>query len=264
MELELICKKAEEVVRAAGSYILEHRKIFSFDEIEKKGDRDFVTAIDKATERILTAGLKDLLPEAGFITEEATIEQGTGRLNWVIDPIDGTTNFIHNTPVTAVSVALMSDKEPLIGLVYEVTMNELFYTWKGAPAYLNGREIWVSSCTDFRKALVSTGFPYTRDNRLSGILNSAGYFLEHAQDLRRFGSAATDLCYVACGRVEIYYEAYLKLWDIAAGLLIVENAGGTIDVLHEHEQYGGSAVLATNGHVRQQAMEGVFFKDGFS
>ena len=263
MELAVICKQAEQVVRAAGAYILENRKIFSFDEVEKKGDRDFVTAIDKATERIITAGLKGLVPEAGFITEEATIEQGTGTLNWVIDPIDGTTNFIHNTPVTAVSVALMSGKEVLIGLVYEVTMDELFYTWKGAPSYMNGKEIHVSTCSDIRNALVATGFPYSREGRLPGILNSAGYFLEHAQDLRRFGSAATDLCYVASGRVEIYYEAYLKLWDVAAGLLIVENAGGTINVVYESDVYGGTAVLATNGLVRQQAMEGIFFRDAF-
>jgi myo-inositol-1(or 4)-monophosphatase len=257
---ENICREAIEVVREAGIYVRNSRRIFSYEEVLKKGDRDFVTEVDKGSERILVDGLRRVLPHAGFITEEKTVAQSNADYYWVIDPIDGTTNFMHNTPVTAISVALMKGNSFLIGIVYEVTMDELFFTWEGAGAsYCNDKTIVVSEQTDFRKALVATGFPYQREGRLEGISKSLHYFLHHCQDIRRFGSAATDLCYVACGRFEVYYEAYLQLWDVAAGILIVRNAGGIVTDFNGNESVNGSNILAANRiDIHAPARQGLF------
>ncbi len=258
MHLESICMNALPVVKEAGMFVAENRRQIPWGEIEKKGDRDFVTSIDKKSERLLVKGLSAILPEAGFFTEEKTVEQGDSSLRWVVDPIDGTTNFIHRTPVTAVSVALMDGDDLLIGIVYEVTLDELFYSWKDAgTSFCNSEEIHVSDCSEFRKALVATGFPYQREGRLPAILETAGYFLEHCQDIRRFGSAATDLCYVACGRMDIYYESYLQLWDVAAGILIVRNAGGTVVDFSGSEHLTGQQVLATNGRFIEESLSGI-------
>lgn len=260
MHKENICREAIVVVREAGLYVRERRRLFNHDEITKKGDRDFVTEVDKGSERILVEGLRKILPDAGFITEEKTVAQSNANLYWVIDPIDGTTNFIHNTPVTAISVALMKGNDFLIGIVYEVTMDELFYTWQGAEtSYCNDMPISVSSSSDFRKALVATGFPYQREGRIDGITQSLSYFLESCQDVRRFGSAATDLCYVACGRFEVYYESYLHLWDVAAGILIVRNAGGIVTDLKGNYTMDGTNVLAANNaETHAKSLEGIF------
>jgi myo-inositol-1(or 4)-monophosphatase len=263
-EYKDICEQMIGVVRRAGEYVSANRKVFTFEEVEKKGDRDYVTRIDKGAEEILVEGLKKVVPEAGFIAEEGTVADEGRSLSWIIDPIDGTTNFIHNTPVTAISVALADGDDILAGVVLEITQNECFYSWKGGGSYLDGRLIKVSPIIDFDKALVATGFPYQREGRLEGILESIGYFLKNCQDVRRFGSAATDLCYVACGRMEIYYEAYLKIWDLAAGILIVRNAGGTVDLITGHSEFGDAAVLATNTRVHEPAREGVFFRKAIS
>lgn len=257
-QLQEICLKALPLIRRTGKYILRQRKNLQQQQIALKGVRDMVTEIDKNAEVLLVKGLRKILPQAGFITEEKTTDQTLQEYNWVVDPLDGTTNFVFGTPVTAVSVALIRGNQIIIGMVYEITMNEMFYTWKGAPSFCNGEKISVSQRKDFSGALVATGFPYTRTKRIPGITKSLAYFLENCQDIRRFGSAATDLCYVACGRFDIYYEGYLQQWDITAGILIVKNAGGVVKNFEGTEDYSTNKIIACNKYLLKKSLEGIF------
>jgi myo-inositol-1(or 4)-monophosphatase len=167
-------------------------------------------------------------PEAGFIAEEGSGEKNMGGVNWVIDPLDGTTNFIHGLPPFSVSIGLISGRKIILGVIYEINLDECFYSWEGSPAYLNDSEIRVSGSALVKQSLIATGFPYTDFRRMGPFLKSFEYFMENSHGLRRLGSAAVDLAYVACGRFDAFYEYGLKPWDVAAGAFIVQQAGGKI------------------------------------
>lgn len=168
------------------------------------------------------------LPDAGFITEEGTETQQSEEYNWVIDPLDGTTNFMHGLPFYAVSIALLRKEEPVLGVVYEVSRDECFYAVEGQPAYMNQKEIRVSSVDKFEEGLYITGFPYKQFDDLDEFMKMIKVFLYGTHGLRRLGSAATDLAYVACGRSEGFFENNLNPWDVAAGAFIVKQAGGIV------------------------------------
>lgn len=256
MNLEKMCSEVKDTVKKTGKSIRRKRKNNSQLTIEKKGEHDYVTHLDKLSEKKLVEKLKRIFPSAGFITEENTIQPSAQKYNWIIDPIDGTTNFIHDVSPYAISVALAEEDKIILGVVYEITLDELFYTWNNAPSYLNGKEIHVSSSRNFSKALVATGFPYTRTKRIKNILRTMEYFLIHCQDIRRFGSAATDLCYVACGRFDIYYEGYLNIWDVAAGIILVKNAGGVVTDFNGKENYKRD-IVATNKFLLEHTLKGI-------
>lgn len=222
---ESLCNEAISLIRQTGNFIREERANHPLT-IETKGKNDFVTHIDKGSEERLVKGLKTLLPESGFIAEEATSTEKGERFNWVIDPIDGTTNFIHGLSPFAISVALMDAREVVIGIVYEMGLDEMFFAWKGSKAYLNGKEISVSSRPTVADSLIATGFPYTQYHRMGDFMKTLDHFMRKSHGLRRLGSAATDLAYVACGRFEGFYEYNLNPWDVAAGAFIVQQAGG--------------------------------------
>src|ERR1700742_927304 len=155
-----ITNSVVEIAKQAGAFIREQRKTFDPAKIEYKGLNDLVSYVDKTAEQIIVSGLEKILPEAGFITEEKTTTKTGERFNWIIDPLDGTTNFIHGVPVFSVSIALKEYDELVIGVVYEVNMDECFYAWKDSPAYLNGNEIKVSDNATLSASLIATGFPY--------------------------------------------------------------------------------------------------------
>jgi myo-inositol-1(or 4)-monophosphatase len=169
-----------------------------------------------------------LVPGSGFIAEEGTSTQTGNIYNWIIDPLDGTTNFIHGIPCFAISIALMRDKELVMGIIYEVNMDECFYAWEGSKAYLNGKEISVSKAATLSDSLIATGFPYYDYSRMKEYMEVFDHFMKHTHGLRRLGSAATDLAYVACGRFEGFYEYSLQAWDVAAGAFLVQQAGGKV------------------------------------
>ena len=251
IKLEEICKSVIELATNTGEFIREQRKHFSADKIETKGLHDFVSYVDKEAEKILVNGLAKLLPEAGFIAEEGTGEPKSNGLNWIIDPLDGTTNFIHGLPPYCISIALANDKTILLGLIYEVTLNECFYAWGNGKAYLNGNEIRVSNTQAVNDSLIATGFPYYDYTRIEPFLKSMAHFMRSSHGLRRLGSAATDLAYVACGRFEAFYEHGLRAWDVAAGAFIVEMAGGKVTgFTGERNFVFGRELLAgnTSGH----------------
>lgn len=166
---------------------------------------------------------------------------------WIIDPLDGTTNFIHSLPVYSISVALTDRDERLIGVVYEINQKECFYAWKGGQACLNGSVIHASKTETLNDSLLATGFPYTDYGRMDHYLQLLGYLLQNSRGLRRFGSAAVDLAYVACGRFDGFYEYGLNPWDVAAGSLIVERAGGRVtDFSGKGNFIYGKEIIAAN------------------
>jgi myo-inositol-1(or 4)-monophosphatase len=228
MDLEGICKKVIEISKETGGFIRKERKSFRSENVESKGVHDYVSYVDKQAEDMLVTKLGRLLPGAGFIAEEGSGEKNMGGVNWVIDPLDGTTNFIHGLPPFAVSIGLISGRKIILGVIYEINLDECFYSWEGSPAYLNDSEIRVSGSALVKQSLIATGFPYTDFRRMGPFLKSFEYFMENSHGLRRLGSAAVDLAYVACGRFDAFYEYGLKPWDVAAGAFIVQQAGGKI------------------------------------
>jgi myo-inositol-1(or 4)-monophosphatase len=228
MNYEALCNATREIAIEAGTYIFGRINQISPDAIEIKGRHNFVTEVDKAAEVMIINRLKDLVPGAGFIAEEGTTETRGDVYNWIIDPLDGTTNFIHGAPPVAVSIALVENNEPVAGVIYEIWMKEAFYAWKGSKAWLNGKEISVSKTPDIKDSLIATGFPYHNFDRMKGFMDTINYFFNHTHGVRRLGSAATDLAYVACGRFDGFYEYNLSPWDVAAGVLIVKQAGGRV------------------------------------
>lgn len=225
-----------EVVKEAAVYVRDRHENREGLKIEEKGKQNFVTEVDKKAEQILVSGLLNLLPEAGFIAEEGTSNKRGETYNWVIDPVDGTTNFIHGVFPFAISVGLLEKEEIVAGIVYEFGLNEFFYSWKGGGAWLNGDPIQVSGVSTIGQALIATGFPYTNFTYLTEFMNSMDYFMKNSHGLRRLGSAATDIAYVACGRYDGFYEYGLHPWDIAAGILLVREAGGEVSDFSGHKE----------------------------
>lgn len=209
----------------AADFIREELQRFTQDRVEVKGEHDFVSYVDKTSEEMLLEGLGKILPEAGIISEEGGGNPNPEGYNWVVDPLDGTTNFIHGMPPFAVSIGLVLDNEPVLGVIHEVAMDESFYAVKGCGAFLNGTPIRVTGCAKVEDALVATGFPYYDYSRLEQFFSTLDYFMRYSHGMRRLGSAATDLAYVACGRVDCFYEYGLKPWDVAAGIAIAGEAG---------------------------------------
>jgi myo-inositol-1(or 4)-monophosphatase len=195
-----------------------------------KGEIDLVTEADLASEKAIIATLGREFPAVSMLAEESIPDYQyipVGPL-WVIDPLDGTTNFAHGFPCFAVSVAYSLDRVSLAGVIYCPMQDELFLAWRGGGAWLNGRRLAVSGRRKLVESLVGTGFPYAIRENLEGVLSRLGKVLPMVRDLRRAGAAAVDLAYVACGRLDAFWEPGLKPWDTAAGCLLVEEAGGRV------------------------------------
>jgi len=242
-----ITERVIELSKEVASYIEKESLDFSLDTVETKSKNDFVSYVDQEAERQIVKVLKEIMPEAGFVTEEGTaVEHGEDYL-WIIDPLDGTTNFIHASTPYAISIALTYKQEPVVGVIYEITRNEIFYAWKGSKAYLNGTEINVSGTDKLSEALIVCGRPHHYMERYPELLNSVDYFMKNTHGLRLSGSAASDLAYVACGRYDGRFEFNLKPWDIAAGVLIIQQAGGFIsDFKGGNDYFKNGSVLASN------------------
>jgi myo-inositol-1(or 4)-monophosphatase len=256
IDLKNLCKKLEKVARETSDFILKESEVFDINRTEKKGLNDFVSYVDKGSERMLVEKLSRLLPEAGFVTEEGTSEKIGLKYCWVIDPLDGTTNFLHGFHPYAISIALKEENEIIAGIVYEVSGNESFTAWKGGGAWLNGSKICVSGSAKLSDSLVATGFPYNDFKLLDSYMKCLAYFCKHTHGIRRLGSAAIDLAYVACGRFDAFYEYGLHEWDIGAGMLLVREAGGKASDFSGNEQkLSGEEFIAANGKVFKEILE---------
>jgi myo-inositol-1(or 4)-monophosphatase len=247
IDLKNICTEIEKVASETGAYIRKESEGFDLSRAESKGLNDLVSYVDKGAEEMLVERLSLLLPEAGFITEEGTSTKKGLKYCWVIDPLDGTTNFLHGLHPYAISIALMDQDEVIAGVIYEVSGNEIFMAWKDGGAWLNGLPIHVSNTSKLADSMVATGFPYNNFDRLESYMNCLTHLLKNAQGIRRLGSAAIDLAYVACGRFDAFYEYDLHLWDIAAGIILVREAGGQVsDFSGLEDNISGEEIVAGN------------------
>jgi len=247
MDYKNITLQVIELARETGKFFLEEINKVKTSDIEVKGLHDFVSYVDKTAESRIVKRLAGILPEAGFVTEEQTATHHGERYNWIVDPLDGTTNFLHHIPLFSVSIALTEYDEVVAGVIYEPNLDECFYAWQGSSAYLNGKEIHVSEQKEMKNTLLATGFPYNDFGRLDGYIELFTWFARNTSGLRRLGSAAVDLAYTACGRYEGFYEYGLHAWDVAAGVLIVQQAGGTVTDFKGGDDYiFGAELLASN------------------
>lgn len=250
IDYENICVKVREIAIRTAQMIKNERINFSvLNNVEVKGHSNFVTHIDKLSEEMLVDELTKILPESGFIAEEGTSTKIGEIYNWVIDPIDGTTNFIHGLPPHAISIALMEKNEVVMGVVLEISGEEIFYAWKNSKAYCNDNVIQVTDFREHQQALIATGFPYYDMGRLDTFIAAMREIMEKTGGVRRLGSAAIDLCYVACGRFEAFWEYGLHSWDVAAGSLIVERAGGKVcDFKGSNKYLFNGEIIASNAN----------------
>lgn len=247
VNLQTLCQDVCLLSRQVGGFIRNERKQFSFERVETKGKNDFVSYVDKESEKRIVNGLTELLPGSGFIAEEGTSTVKGEVYNWIIDPLDGTTNFIHGIPCFAISIALMRNEKLVMGVIYEINLDECFYAWEGSKAYMNGSEISVSKASTLSGSLIATGFPYYDYSRMDQYMEVFRHFMKNTHGLRRLGSAATDLAYVACGRFEGFYEYSLQPWDVAAGAFLVQQAGGKVtDFSGENNFIFGKEIVAAN------------------
>lgn len=249
-DLVRIEKDVMALCEEVGVFIATESANFDRSRIEqKKGFNDLVSYVDKESEKKLVAALSKILPGSGFLGEEGTNTKGTNDYQWIIDPLDGTTNFTHGFPIFAISIGLAKADKMVLGAVYEVNQRECFHASENNPAFINEREIKVSKIQDLNQSLLATGFPYYHSDKMEPYMEIIKTFLDKTHGIRRLGSAATDLAYVACGRLEGFFEYNLNPWDVAAGAFIVQQAGGIVtdfkggsDFLYGRELCAGCAV----------------------
>ncbi len=255
MDLAVLTKKVISLTKEVGEFIHGESKVFDREHIEYKGMHDMVSYVDKTAERDLVKGLSSILPEAGFITEEKTSTVLGEEYNWIIDPLDGTTNFIHGVPTFSISIALQYKDELVLGVVYEINRNECFSAWKNGGAYLNGKRISVSLATAVENTLLATGFPFHEFSKMERYINVLRVLMQKCHGIRRIGSAAIDLAYVACGRFDGYFEYNLNSYDIAAGMVLVREAGGQVfDFKGGNNCFDRREIIATNGKISSELL----------
>jgi myo-inositol-1(or 4)-monophosphatase len=244
---------AVEIVLRAGEIQMSRRQ--SGFQINKKGTIDLVTEVDLECERMCRAVIAERFPDHDILAEELSsgpLQAATSRCRWVFDPLDGTTNYAHGLPVFCTSLALEIDGRPEVGAIYDPTREELFTAERGVGAFVNGTRLSVSGTGTLLDGLLVTGFPYDVHEKLDRLLAMFGAFLGEARAVRRLGSAALDLCYVAAGRFDGFWEQSLKPWDVAAGALIVEEAGGRVSGMDGTRFDPAAAhLVASNGQIHE-------------
>ena len=250
---------AESIARQAGRHILRERA--KNMEVSLKAPNDLVTNVDRSTERLITAAIREHFPDDDILGEEYGDHQGDSpasgaRRRWLIDPIDGTVNFTMGIPLYCVSIALQVDGHTVVGVIYEPNRDELFGAREGQPATLNGAPIHVSDCPMVANAVLVTGFPSGRGEEFEQALEQFINLTRTSRGVRRLGSAAIDLAYVACGRIDAFWEFGLSPWDTGAGYLIVAQAGGRVSALDGSPyMVEGRSILASNGALHAELIE---------
>ena len=234
---------AVDAARLAGEFILANRGSLSPDDISRKQAFDFVTRVDRESERMILENIRKNHPDHDILAEESRKDVETDGFRWIIDPLDGTTNFIHGFPVTAVSIALQHRKEIVVGVVLDPFRGELFTAIRGEGAFLNGKRINVSATDQMGSALIGTGFPFKKKDLIDRYLQLFKKVLTQVSDLRRPGAASIDLSYIACGRFDGFFEIGLEPWDAAAGALMIKEAGGIIT------NFGGGEDFLVPGNI---------------
>ncbi len=252
--------KLVEIIKEAGEILKEG--YFAPKDVTFKAKKDLVTKYDVGIENFLKEKFSSEFKEFNIIAEESDNENIEFKDSIIIDPIDGTTNFVNGVPHCAISVGVYKDQKPFIGVVYNAVLDELYTAKVGEGAYLNGEKLSVTDEDNFQKALLATGFPYTSgtdENDLNTVIESLRNILPKCQDIRRLGSASLDLCYVAKGMYEGYYEINLKAWDVSAGIIILNEAGGKVSNHsgNEFDIFNDKCIVATNGKIHSDLLRNV-------
>lgn len=253
MDYKKLCFEVQDIAREVGSFIRDEQKKLSAENIEIKSVASLVTYVDKTAEQRIIAALKELIPESGFVAEEGTADSNNEKYTWFVDPLDGTTNYLFGVSPHSVSIALAENGKMVLGVVYEIGHNEMFYAWKDSPAYCNDKEIKAATRSKSEETLIGTGFPYYDFDRINDYIEAMRYLMKNTLGLRRFGSAAVDLCYVACGRFDAFYEHALHAWDVAAGVFILQQAGGKSTDFNGGDNwlFGGEIISASNSYFNE-------------
>ena len=255
LNLQNTCEQVLNLVNKTSSFIASEYGKVGANEIETKDHNSLVSYVDKTAEEILVEGLSSIIPGCGFITEEDTVDQ-IEEYTWIIDPLDGTTNFLYNIPHFSVSVALQHKGELVLGVVADVMRKENYYAWKGGGAFMNGKAISVSPRTKFSECIIATGFPYESFYDKKPYFAMMEKVMNHARGLRRFGSAALDMAYVSNGRFDAFYETSINAWDVAAGIIICREAGAVLSDYHGGDKYyTGSTIIVANPSIQKIIVE---------
>lgn len=248
---------AKKLAHDAGKMALKYQQKGFNVEIKDGNPNNLVTDVDKSVDEFIVKTIRSNFPDHSILSEESGTIDGPGEYKWIIDPIDGTTNFAHGIPIFAISIAITFKGKPIIGVVEVPGLKESYWAQEGRGAYVGMKPIQVSKVHDYKRALLGTGFPYDREGpRYKKTLDLFDHFYRESMGMRRSGSAALDLCFLACGRYDAFFEYDLKPWDIAAGKIIVEEAGGMVtnmDGTPLNPKNG--ALLATNGSLHQSMLE---------
>jgi myo-inositol-1(or 4)-monophosphatase len=262
---------AKSVAKSAGEIVMKSYAKVAEADVDQKGSNDFVTVVDHASQKIIVEGIRRAFPDDYIVAEESLAPEINAGKNprgrrWYIDPLDGTTNYIHAYPVFAVTLALEIDGRLMVAVTYAPRDRELFHAVRGQGAFLNDAPIHTSRLGDHNRILLGTGFPFRARHLLDIYLKSFAYFFNQARGVRRGGAAALDLAYVAAGRLDGFWELTLSSWDIAAGVLLIEEAGGRVTDFFGGNTYLESGhLIATNGLLHEWMCEGiasVFPRDG--
>ena len=256
IDLQQTCLQVNDIARSTGAFIRGEVDQLRTQDVLSKGTHDYVTYVDKTAEEQLVHQLRMLLPQSGFLTEENTVAREDKEWMWIIDPLDGTTNFIHGLPCFSISIGLMQHGEMKLGVVYEINLDECFYSWGDNKAWLNGKPIRVSGSENLSQSLLATGFPYHDYSRMEKYLELLTWCLHNTHGVRRLGSAAVDLAYVACGRFDAFFEYALNPWDVAAGSFLVQQAGGKVTDFSGNDNFiFGKEIIATNAIICKEFLE---------
>jgi|WetSurSiteA1Bulk_404760.scaffolds.fasta_scaffold01046_4 myo-inositol-1(or 4)-monophosphatase len=258
MNKRIFLETAVKAAKLAGRYLIDNLGKISQKDIDLKQTSDFVTRVDRESEEIILDTIKKVFPDHMFLTEESVHDIGTEHYRWIIDPLDGTTNFIHQFPVFSVSIALEYRKEINLGVIYEPLRDELFTAEKGKGSFCNKRRIKVSNISSFRNCLVATGFPFRSKGMIDPYLKLFKNVFLKISDLRRAGSAALDLANLACGRCDAFFEICLSPWDIAAGAVMIREAGGVVtDFNGGHDFLQSGNIVAGNPIIHKKLLQEV-------
>ena len=264
VDLDYLQSRLPALLRETGQFIAAEFSRFSLEQVNYKAENDPFTFVDVEADRRLRAGCEALLPGAGFLNEELEERPSQNGYQWIIDPIDGTSNFAHGVPHFCSSLALAYEGQVLLGYIYDPVREQLFHARRGAGAYLDGQPLRVSAIPEISRAIVATGFPYAKHTWLARYIQVLTDVQFAAHGVRRFGSAALDLAYVAAGRFAGFYEVDLKPWDVAAGTLLVTEAGGQVtDFRGGNNFLFGRQLVATNGPIHDPLVA-ILRKNGFA
>ncbi len=256
MNLALVEKQVIQLCEEVADFIRTESQNFDRSKIEQKGSfSNLVSYVDKEAEKKLVTKLSEIIPGAGFIAEEGTDSEGANEYKWIIDPLDGTTNFLHGLPIFAISIGLTRKDKTVLGIVYEVSHKECFHAIEGGKAYCNEKVITISPIKTLRESLLATGFPYYHTEKKENYLEIIKIFLEQTHGIRRLGSAAIDLAYVACGRMEGFFEYNLKPWDVAGGAFILQQAGGKVTDFSGGNNFLFGGELCAGGDVHAEMLK---------